>query len=1144
MSIKFKSNEEGKCPICNSQMLEYFGMELEDTAVYFPWHCPDCDTDGKEWYYVNFSEVRDNNDTVGETEGICPNCGGEIEYGTAEPEGNSLGYEYFCSECGGSGIEWYDLDFDSQTVDGYENEDIIMESKQLTEADDEGYYAGYADSHKDVLNKLMSLWQLKKNKDGSKFVLDCSGKKVEIYKPEGDKKYSLFLDDKWYMEDNLATLKRMGINFYLGQTAKADVEKTFKDNDIPLDDTKTESKEIKTESTSYTDLVRAGEDLWRDGAVVKGTNVDGIYDCYTAGHGGYLVDTDVHPELAKYGEETYIPNIVGFEEDYEALKIIWAYPEVLSGKVQLNSDWYNKLTLDDVLRYDSSLNDDFRKEFPDKRPIPSLSELRGKKTEATDVLKLSDKMKEIDIPKKDDDVDGDKTVDVNGKYGPMKSIKVNKDNLHVTPSIARQINKENKQIKTEAEMDIADMYADYEKAYHKELDVKRVPCVIARDTMMSGWGMAEGKNHYQVVLCADSMEARNIEYTMQSRAKDEGLANIRVSFGIQLPRNASVSYNVGRYASAWNMGDSWYERYDPPAEKKEEDLTTNYGGQNLEKPVAQVKKDFQNLIDTYNAKVDKKVERNGAENEVEYINKTVSASGKKAFLIRFQLNEIGGLLTGGYEIIYRGTFIDLNTLDTKEYAYGRIEYKLNDKNELEAPVQEYDTIDEFISKINDTNVDELLTEAINTQDIQSHTTAGDTDEERAYYGKNMTKRDKVRSLDQAKRNLDKANNGDDKINARQVMDQVSYDNLPSFEMDAYKYNKDLAKKAKARGDEFWEKEHNDTAKQFADDIKMKHLANKLNKKQEARNPANDEVNTMIRSALNGSTKYVKNLEDLGFVLDKYGPDGKVNSMHYKDGDRYLYRGKLRRYDKDADLYNYLTKERPTSWEEQLKNGGTEAQKYMSSEKDIADNGYKGYALGPADLGKAIPKRFKTGKSTMNITEPYGSEKIKKYKDITANIASKKDDIKDSQDDLNNLNSDETTIQNNINKTQSEIDQLEKDKKVLVNNQKTEAISQDVYNRIKNEPRSENYNKGLKIRDEIVTAWKNNDLETAYAKWDELHSLFSNGYDDEGNQTADWSEEQSLRDMIELTSITDTIEDKCVYDVTDYGKEKAYKEMGY
>ena len=77
--MKFKSNEEGRCPICNSQMIEYFGMELEDTAVYYSWHCPDCDTDGKEWYYVNFSEVRSNDDTIGDTQGVCPDCGAEIE---------------------------------------------------------------------------------------------------------------------------------------------------------------------------------------------------------------------------------------------------------------------------------------------------------------------------------------------------------------------------------------------------------------------------------------------------------------------------------------------------------------------------------------------------------------------------------------------------------------------------------------------------------------------------------------------------------------------------------------------------------------------------------------------------------------------------------------------------------------------------------------------------------------------------------------------------------------------------------------------------------------------------------------------------------------------------------------------------------
>ena len=136
--MKFKSNEEGRCPICNSENLEYFGMELMDNAIYYPWHCLDCDTEGKEWYYVNFSEVTaytSGGDMSGYEEGICPECGGEIDYGTAEPDGNSLGYDYFCNSCGGSGKEWYDLDFDSHTIDGHESEDIVMEGKQLTEAD-------------------------------------------------------------------------------------------------------------------------------------------------------------------------------------------------------------------------------------------------------------------------------------------------------------------------------------------------------------------------------------------------------------------------------------------------------------------------------------------------------------------------------------------------------------------------------------------------------------------------------------------------------------------------------------------------------------------------------------------------------------------------------------------------------------------------------------------------------------------------------------------------------------------------------------------------------------------------------------------------------------------------------------------------
>lgn len=103
---------------------------------------------------------------------------------------------------------------------------------------------------------------------------------------------------------------------------------------------------------------------------------------------------------------------------------------------------------------------------------------------------------------------------------------------------------------------------------------------------------------------------------------------------------------------------------------------------------------------------------------------------------------------------------------------------------------------------------------------------------------------------------------------------------------------------------------------------------------------------------------------------------------------------------------------------------------------------------------------------------------------------------------------------------------------------------DMYEKIKSEPRTEKYEDGLKLKDEIIEAWKNKDLEKASNKWEELFNMFSTGYDDRGNKTPDFTEEQAMRDMIELTMITDEIEDKCVYDVTDYGKQKYYKQMGY
>lgn len=117
---------------------------------------------------------------------------------------------------------------------------------------------------------------------------------------------------------------------------------------------------------------------------------------------------------------------------------------------------------------------------------------------------------------------------------------------------------------TEATTDANEIAEEYKEAYHIDLDWNKVPCVIARDKFLSGWGGAEGKTHYQIVLCGDSTEAANIEANMRSLGKEEGLANIRRDFGVHLSSRVSKAYVVGRYASAWNnLSKSWYEsRFD------------------------------------------------------------------------------------------------------------------------------------------------------------------------------------------------------------------------------------------------------------------------------------------------------------------------------------------------------------------------------------------------------------------------------------------------------------------------------------------------------------------------------------------------------------------------------------------------------
>jgi predicted RNA-binding Zn-ribbon protein involved in translation (DUF1610 family) len=49
-------------------------------------------------------------------EGKCPKCGSEsLEYGSSEPDSNSLKYEFKCMNCNFEGYEWYDLTYSEST---------------------------------------------------------------------------------------------------------------------------------------------------------------------------------------------------------------------------------------------------------------------------------------------------------------------------------------------------------------------------------------------------------------------------------------------------------------------------------------------------------------------------------------------------------------------------------------------------------------------------------------------------------------------------------------------------------------------------------------------------------------------------------------------------------------------------------------------------------------------------------------------------------------------------------------------------------------------------------------------------------------------------------------------------------------------
>ena len=153
----------------------------------------------------------------------------------------------------------------------------------------------------------------------------------------------------------------------------------------------------------------------------------------------------------------------------------------------------------------------------------------------------------------------------------------------------------------------------------------------------------------------------------------------------------------------------------------------------------------------------------------------------------------------------------------------------------------------------------------------------------------------------------------------------------------------------------------------------------LQGKLEARNPENDEINNKISKTLNGSTKYMDDLDNAGIGV-KVNDKGKADSIYSKADDennkkakqpneyvsvRTMNKQDLKNSNTDTDYYKYMTKQKVKP--EVTDTGAFEHMNAFRNsdnfEKTVGEKDFKNMYFNTDKNGvsKAIPKKYKTGR---------------------------------------------------------------------------------------------------------------------------------------------------------------------------------------
>lgn len=133
---------------------------------------------------------------------------------------------------------------------------------------------------------------------------------------------------------------------------------------------------------------------------------------------------------------------------------------------------------------------------------------------------------------------------------------------------------------------------------------------------------------------------------------------------------------------------------------------------------------------------------------------------------------------------------------------------------------------------------------------------------------------------------------------------------------------------------------------------------------EAKNPENAEINDKIKKSFNGSTKHIDDIEKAGLNVFQ-DEKGKVQAIGKPEGNG-ITKDDFKKAHPDMDYYNYMTKEKVKP-EEVATGAFSPTNIFRNSdnfEKTISGQDKTYLQTDDNGVSKAIPKRYKTGKSNV------------------------------------------------------------------------------------------------------------------------------------------------------------------------------------